>query len=319
MVSIGRTGASLSSFTNGTGGGEIVSFDCTQVVNLYVKQHGKNFDVVVLSTWAGESTQGVTPSPKLTILKSRDSLPVIIPVSATPGYHGNNKYRQFWSIKVALEELSSLDIDLAVKVRTDNLVDASELLKYVSSDFSKLWFPKVNDQNNYLEDFYIGGSVQNLNLLCDAALNTRSLYKSVHLDLFYGYLRSVLDKNSYSIFDFFPKEGAWTQEQANLVQTANGLYFEYFPKSIWFNQVWRGVQVSSLNETMKENLPTRPTKVLESYRKSWSHFDGAALAYYLLGDNLGSKLRAIFDNTIRAFWVIASMFVKFAKAVWPKR
>ena len=318
MVSIGRTGASLTDSKNGVGRDQIVSFDCTEIVNLYVNQHAKNFDAVVLSTWAEESTDGVISSPKLHILKSKDTLPGITPVSAASGYQGNNKYRQFWTIKVALEELASLDIDVAVKVRTDNLVDASKLLEYMRSDSSKLWFPKVNAQNNYLEDFYIAGSVQNLMLLCDAALNTKSLYKSVHLDLFYGYLRNVLEKKSHSIFDFFPKERAWTQEQARLVECGNLLYFDYFPKSIWNKQVWRGVGLSPTNKTLNENSPTLPTRVLGSYRKSWSHFDSAAFAYYLLGDKLGSRFRAFVDTTSSGFWRIASVLVKVAKRGWSK-
>jgi hypothetical protein len=244
----------------------------------------------------------------LHIIKSQDNLRSLHPNNANTGYSGNNKYRQFHSLKAGLEYGELKGIQLAIKVRSDNSVNAACLLDSVSQNPNHLWFPKIGNRKNYLEDFYLGGSVRNLMTMCDSMLNQRSLHRSVHYDLFYKSVQALEEINFRNVFDFFPRTHVWTISQSKLIARANSDFFSYFPLEVWNNQIWRGEMIENpFRITADQSFFSTaiPVTVKPSYRS----FDVRAFSYFVLGDALGvhmiqnlSSIRYL-PSKIRAFLV----------------
>jgi len=313
ILSIGRTGESLHDARGGLGVDRIVKFDCSDNINQLIATYGNVFDIIVISTWETENLEKITISKNVHVLQNRDMLKKLSPNSNQIGFQGNNKYRHFYTIQNALRYIKSYNVDIVVKVRSDNFVDASLLLDCVKSDISKLWFPKTISFANYLEDFYIGGSVNNLRDLCDAMLSGRPLHKSDHLDIFYQYTKIKSSANLIKIFDFFPRKNKWTKEQLNLISYANIYLFKYFPISVWNNQVWRGSSLKEENRIPVNIYRNQKQNKLIVNQKSFFCFNLKDFIYFILGDLWGSRYISLFNWVQNMAVKVYSLF-KFIKS-----
>lgn len=296
IFSTGRTGNSLHNPDSGIGKDKIVEFDSSEVVNSYIDSYSTLFDVIVVSTWQDEDVSKILVRDGVHIIKSEDTLRNIVPVSRVQGYFGNNKSRQFFTLKKALDFSKIMGIDHVIKVRTDNLVDVSVLLKSSLLDRNKLWFPGTGSCSNYLEDFFFAGSLEHLEELCDSMLHSRSLYKSVHLDMFYKYIKLRLRRRSSSIFDYFPQANSWTEGQARIVNKGNADFFGYFPIEVWNSQVWRGEPIQEKFYLKQKSSVSTVGKTTNL--KSWRKFSLRAMIFYLAGDLVGSRLLFLFDSVV---------------------
>lgn len=309
ILSTGRTGNSLHNPESGIGKDKIVEYDSSEVVNFYINSYSTLFDVIIVSTWQGEDVSKILIRDGVHVIKSEDTLRSIVPVSRVQGYLGNNKLRQFFTLRRALDFCKIIGINHVIKVRTDNLVDVSVLFKSSLLDQHKLWFPGTGSCSNYLEDFYFAGSLEHLEELCDSMLHGRSLYKSVHLDLFYKYMKLRLKPRSWSIFDYFPQTNGWTEGQAKLVNVGNAEFFGYFPIEVWNSQVWRGEPIQEkffLKQTSSVSTVGKTTN-----SKSWRKFSLRAMVFYLAGDLVGSRLLILFDSVAGAKARLRSVLASF--------
>lgn len=301
IVSEGRTGESINNPNGGLGKDRIVRFNCTSTVNWYISQFSREFDLVIVSTWDSEDTDGIKLQGNVEILKNTDLLAKTTPFISQTGYAGNNTFRQMFTIQQALKEGLKKQCEIAVKVRTDTQVNAAILLESVKTDTSKLWFPKTATQLNYLEDFFIGGSVGNMKLLCDSVLEKRTFYKSPHNELFYQYVKAKESPHRVKVFDLFPKQHSWTLAQAELVRRGAQNYFDFFPIDSWNDLIWRGSGINRENWVSASDIE----KVNKSIRivplASWIHFDLDLWIYYLLGDSLGSLYKRLKERTVLRF------------------
>jgi hypothetical protein len=295
IESVGRTGKSLHNPNGGIGLDSIVRFDSSATINEYISNYSTLFDLIVVSTWDSEDTSRLISSKNLHIIKSQDNLRSLHPNSAHSGYSGNNKYRQFYSMKAGLEYGETKGIQFAIKVRSDNSVNAACLLDSVFQNPDHIWFPKIGDRKNYLEDFYIGGSVRNLMTMCDSMLNQRALHRSVHYDLFYKSVQVLEERNLRNVFDFFPRTHVWTVSQANLISRANSDFLSYFPLEAWNNQIWRGEMIENQFRIPADQIPLS-TAIPVTTKLSCTSFDIRAFSYFILGDALGVPVIQILSS-----------------------
>lgn len=308
IESVGRTGKSLHNPFGGVGLDNVVRFDSSATINEYISNYSTLFDLIVVSTWDSEDTSRLISSRNLHIIKSQDNLRSLHPYSRLSGYSGNNKYRQFHSMKAALEYGELKGIQFAVKVRSDHSVNAANLLDSVSQHPDHLWFPKIGNRKNYLEDFYIGGSVRNLMKMCDSMLNQKALHRSVHYDLFYKSVQVLEEINFRNVFDFFPRTHVWTVSQAKLISRANSDFFSYFPLEVWNNQIWRGEMIENQFRIPADQI-SLSTAIPVTAKLSCTSFDVRAFSYFILGDalhvNMIQKLGSIrfLPSKIGAFLV----------------
>jgi len=312
-LSIGRTGESLHNKEGGVGKDQIEHFDCTETINWYISTYSNIFRWIIVSTWEGQETDKILRLENVRILKSVDTLRALAKSSKIVGYEGDNKNRQFYTIKAALEIGEVQDCEIAIKVRTDLRVEASKLLEYVRKDPSKLWVPKTNAPTNYFEDFYFGSSVQNIKLLCQSMLNKKPLYKSIHYDAFYKFLKLKFEPNKPSLFDLFPKSDKWTQSQAVAVSKFTRNHMAYFPIEIWNLQVWRGRKILSKNRLSKTSIQPFATTAETVKASSWRHFHVDSLIYYLLGDKTGSAYFKFKGSVQTKIGMIATSVVRIIR------
>lgn len=243
VASFGRTGASIGDSTQQ----QNVKFDCTDTILRYVQEFKNDFKVILLSTWKGQILDKLENLPDLHLVVDEDELTILPRISSNEERAVNNKFRQYRSLLNGINFLEKLEIDLVVKVRTDQYVDARALAKEASSNPDKFWTPLFHrDKPDYLEDFYMASTPNNLRKLCEFILSGKSLKRSPHTDLFYSYILSkepLLRRKR--LFTYFRSRFHLNPVQHKFICDAWENQLDSFSSQIYALQIWRGQGIST--------------------------------------------------------------------------
>jgi hypothetical protein len=176
---------------------KIVNFQCQEnIVNL-CKSARPHFEKIIVSTWDNQESR-----------KFKEGIPAAVEVlllqdpGPRPGKYkpkneyeieflSNNKIRQFQGIRAALEILRKCNLDLIVKVRTDQYIDipklATELREFSNNVADRGFFVPytLTSVPWAIPDFFIAGTPRNLLSLCELMTSSFEFHWNVHRDLFF--------------------------------------------------------------------------------------------------------------------------------------
>jgi hypothetical protein len=264
VESFGRTGASIGDSTQQ----QNVKFDCNDNILRYVQEFKEDFKVILLSTWKGQNLDKLENLSDLYLVVDDDEATNLPRISTNEERAVNNKFRQYRSLLNGINFLEKMDIDLVVKVRTDQYVDARSLAMEASSNPHKFWTPLFySGKPDYLEDFYMAGSPNNLKKLCEFILSGKSLKRSPHTDLFYSYILSKDPLHRRKrLFTYFRSRFQLNPVQHKFICDAWENQLDSFSSQIYALQIWRGQSISANaistipTEKFAPGLIARPVK-----------------------------------------------------------
>lgn len=131
LLSVGEKTGRTAHIPRGKHSG-MISYDCRDNIRALVKDFGHLFDLVVISTWENEVRPGDS-WPGAFLLASDDGQ---LPKKERNNYRGqkvpDNRFRQMFSMLVGTEYLqANSNVDIVVKVRTDQYLNLAELLNSI--------------------------------------------------------------------------------------------------------------------------------------------------------------------------------------------
>lgn len=224
---------------------EWVDYDAVANVCKIVDSALKFFDVIVISTWSGQSAQLLNTlqiwpeNVFLEILNEDDFL-------KKKREEGTHKYHQVKSTLAGALILESLNCDLVAKIRTDQSLDLEVLSFAVSNHANKPSYsfgvPYLNIfEMDRLTDFYFVARTSILISTLKNYLVVQESFQDTHKDYFYNFsdfifkstdLKSKKYLKLLNKYPHFYNFLAWTK-----------FFYPLSPK-LYRSMVWRGIKVN---------------------------------------------------------------------------
>ncbi|PTC02974.1 hypothetical protein C9980_20370 [Vibrio mediterranei] len=206
LMSKGRTGKTADVSFGHVKESDIVDYNCIENIRNLFAVNKEKFDNIVCVTWMDQepellnSLENVLPKENIHLIED-NTRELEIRGSIIPG---NNKYRQFLSTYEGARKLKESGCKHIIKIRTDQFVDCSLLIKDYFERKEKIkgptiFVPWINEKNQYtiteIPDFYFASSVDDLMDFSLEFQRKGEVMQHVHTDIFYKWtFRTLTDK-----------------------------------------------------------------------------------------------------------------------------
>jgi hypothetical protein len=244
IISQGRTGSSPSNI--------VLHDSSSNVIDLIHNLSKNDFDEILISTWKSSE------SLELSMSKELPSYVEFLHISENEmkneciiddiDNNSGSKYYQYYLTYRGILELKSKGIDYVIKCRTDQLIDLKKLKKFIVNqpNFDDRFFVTHLEKNKpfWVNDFYFGASIKNMDNIFKSLLFSRSFSGSVHTDLF-----RAITNNSLTLSNEFPKLFVFLKNHKLVAESKRyENYYKYiindviqpFPRSVYTSIIWRG-------------------------------------------------------------------------------
>lgn len=256
------------------------NYDSTENIILLLQNYALQFKSIHIVTWNDQPTNGLAE-----LINEAKFHNVYLKKINDPGIGSDifgalpdNRLRQYFSTRAGIDFANSHahSGDLCIKVRTDQFIDLSLLVKelraIISADHNKIVFPFALPRDLYsVGDFYIGGKIdvmlQFLDYLTENTVFIGS--RSIHADIAMKYIR-CRNKNRNFRFIISGKDanrcGLVSIEKNEVSQWVDELekYFGLFSRRLFRTATWRAQDFGSRNGYLfNEDLRKGKDHILE--------------------------------------------------------
>ncbi|OOE32071.1 hypothetical protein BZG05_15750 [Salinivibrio kushneri] len=251
LISRGRTGKTARISFHDIKESDVVNYNCVSDIIATFDRHREVFGHMVCVTWDTEAPDVI----KMLSENLQEGELVLISDKTAPIekkgsiISGNNKNRQFFSVKEGIKVLKEKGCDAVIKGRTDQLLEYEALKVKLEQGLeegeSKLYIPWFNVTSeksvNAIPDFYIGGSLVDMEHFCNEMLNEEPMFESVHYDIFYKWClsRSKFKPLLIRYFSRVGVKGNWLFTFL-FVERKLKREFSAFPTFVLTDLKWRG-------------------------------------------------------------------------------
>jgi hypothetical protein len=304
IQSVGRTLTDLKSR----------AYDCTADVKTMLEEIKSLGSLPLVVTWHDQNI-GNFSFDERGYIKKIPFPGVAIWKSLKNDWNNNSKYRQYYSTLIGSLELRNSGCKYVVKIRTDNLVDISQLIRFILTldplKAEKYFYtPLINlDRPHMFYDFYFFASISKVEEFCNVILYEKERTTNIHYDVFYRWTKHELN-SKFSFSDIkliYPKYPFYTTAQLRLIRKGLEEVYRPLPQEIWKSLYWRGEQFDAQGlkehyrfaETPAENILSDFDKVKANvsdkssmdYLSIPSFFVTSRLEFYLnkVHDYIGAK------------------------------
>lgn len=279
------------------------NFDASSNINQIFERIKSTGATPILVTWKNEETQLLSPEVVRNMIKIQ--MPEVSRIfRIRNNIKKNNKYKQFYSVLAGVEELSSRNMQFALKIRTDQDFPVEELISHITEleencIQERVFTPLLNlDKPNMFYDFYYFSSTITMRKFHRTMITSKEICSNVHYDTFY---RWGMRNSRIKISDFlriYPKYPKYTPSQSNLIYDIWQDSFEVLPRKCWRELNWRGeaFDETSVKEKFRfteDNLNTNLRAILEMPKVSIIRFEITPIISLFLSSAIEDRIRRL--------------------------
>lgn len=231
--------------------GRLVQFACPENINRWFTEFGGQFSHVVLSTWNDEDTSQLHPGIEV-VKSSKAHLTHTVRGDGKP----ETRFWQYFGVEAGLNALVDRGVEFALRVRTDQFFDPSELLIWLENPlFSErrnwILVPyAIKEDPTHLGDFYVLAPTTFLQrILHEYCKAQYPLFESIHKDLFWSFFAFSRDTQIDTVRA--SKHVLLMRSRADLLKSAWGELFFPGPTALLHNLHWRGETFGEDNKLFK--------------------------------------------------------------------
>jgi len=231
--------------------GTLVNFDCNETVNRWWREYGELFDHVVLSTWEDEDTSQIDMGIDV-VCSTKKQLTHTVRPDGKP----ETRFWQFFGVAQGLEPLVERGIEFALRVRTDQFFDPSELISWIKNSHfrdSREWILVpylVSRDPTHLGDFYLLSRTNFLSRILQRYSSVQyPLFESIHKDIFWSFY--VFARNSLEETLSAVREIVLAPFKSRLQHSAWGSLYFPGPTHLLRTLYWRGERFEDDNKLFK--------------------------------------------------------------------
>ncbi|MDP2641552.1 MAG: WavE lipopolysaccharide synthesis family protein [Candidatus Yanofskybacteria bacterium] len=234
---------------------QTVRYDCRENITSIIRDFGRFFDSIVISTWQDEIQPGDSWEGAVLIASDDRALPKSWRGEVRGQKIPHNRFRQMFGVLTGIEYLEKhSNVDMVLKIRTDQYVDLAKMLEFITTAQSLkrfasdvIFVPSImrEDAKYGILDFYFAGSISAMKAFhhsifeCKAFEFEPSIHRELWLKYAYVAYRNAIGAPEYA---YFPSayQKSYCDETLQIFHHMMFRVFWPLEFSVFRTVIWRG-------------------------------------------------------------------------------